>query len=127
MENLFFDIIYSTVQQLIIKILVFISLTGILIWFIDLVLTKLLFKRSKQRKELSMRLSFLWSIFVYFILFNIYIFVLLHYIGLDAFDFLAGMFYLGIMPQLIVYLGLIIMFLSKQFTLRNIINEKQIN
>ena len=112
---------------MLINLTAFVITSACLLYLIDLILTKFLYRSSKQRKELSLRLSFLWAIVVYFILFNIYIFILFYRFGLDNFNFLNGMFYLGFMAQLVVYLGLIILFFIKRYTLNKIINEKSIN
>ncbi len=127
MDNLFFDSVYSNFQQLLIKIVAFVLLTGILLWIIDIIFTKFLFKRIKQRKEICLRLCFLWSISTYFILFNIYLFGFFYRTGIEAENFLKGNFYLGIMAQLVIYLGLIILYFVKRYSLNKIINDKSIN
>lgn len=127
MENLFLNSVFSNYQQLLIKIAVFVLVTAILLWIIDLVLTKFLYKKTRQRKEISLRLCFLWSIFTYFILFNIYLFVFFYRTGIEADNFLHYSFYLGIIAQLIIYLGLIILFFIKRFSLKKIIKDKSIN
>jgi hypothetical protein len=127
MENIYFNLHYINIEQMLINLTAFVITSACLLYLIDLILTKFLYRSSKQRKELSLRLSFLWAIVVYFILFNIYIFILFYRFGLDNFNFLNGMFYLGFMAQLVVYLGLIILFFIKRYTLNKIINEKSIN
>jgi hypothetical protein len=127
MENLFFNSVYSNLQQLFLELAAFVFMTGIFLWIIDLGLTKILFKRVKQRKEISLRLCFLWSIFTYFILFNIYLFGFFYRTGIEVDNFLKGRFYLGIMAQLFIYFGLIILFFVKRYSLKKIIKDKSIN
>jgi|GEM_PF-1822826 len=127
MENIFFNSGYSNFEQTLISLLIFIALSGVLVYVIYFVLSKLLFKKSKQRKEISLRLTFLWSLFVFFILFNTYIFIFLYRIGIDNLNFTSSILYLGLLPQIFVYLALIIFFFVKRHSLKKIINANSLN
>jgi hypothetical protein len=127
MDNIFFDTSYSTLQQTLIKVGVFVIVSGLLIWLIYFVLTKLLYRKSSQRKEISLKLVFLWAIFTYFILFNIYLFILFYRTGTDSMNFLSGKFYLGILAQLTIFICLIVFFFIKRNSLKKIINGNSIN
>jgi hypothetical protein len=127
MENIFFSTDYTSFDQTLIKTLVFLLTSGILIYVTYLILSKILYRKSKQRKELSLRLSFLWSLFVCFILFNIYLFILIFRNGLDEFHWTVPKFYLGIFAHLTVYVGLIVFFFIKRSILKKIINNNSIN
>jgi drug/metabolite transporter (DMT)-like permease len=127
MENIFFNSGYSNFEQTIINLLVFIALSGAILYVTYFVLSKLLFKKSKQRKEISLRLTFLWSLFVFFILFNTYIFIFIYRIGIDNMNFTSGLLYLGIFSQIFIYLALIIFFFIKRHTLKKIINVNSLN
>lgn len=127
MENIFFNSGYSNFEQTLISLLIFIALSGVLIYVIYFVLSKLLFKKNKQRKEISLRLTFLWSLFVFFILFNTYIFIFLYKIGIDNLNFASSILYLGLLPQIIIYLALIIYFFVKRHSVKKIINTNSLN
>ncbi|MDR2773756.1 MAG: hypothetical protein LBC19_03245 [Tannerella sp.] len=127
MENLFFNIDYASFNQMLIKLGVFLLTNGLLIYACYFALSKLLFRKSRQRKELSLRLAFLWSLFAYFVLFNVYLFALIFVNGTDAFQWTAPKSYLGIAPQLTVYLGLTVYFFIKRKILKQIINNNSIN
>jgi len=127
MDNIFFDTTYVSFQQMLIKVGVFILVSIFILWLIYFALTKLLFRKSKQRKELSLKLVFLWTLFVYFILFNVYLFVLFYRTGTDSLNFSSGQFYLGIIAQLTIYICLILFFFVKRHNLKKIINGNSLN
>ncbi len=127
MENLFFDTSYTSLSQMLIKLFAFLLVSVLLLFIIYFALTKILFRKSKQRKEINLRLVFLWTTFVYFILFNVYIFVLFYKNGIDSLHWTSVKFYLGIIAQLTIYIGLLAYFFIKRLSLNKIINEKSIN
>jgi drug/metabolite transporter (DMT)-like permease len=127
MENIFFDTSYTSLTNMMIKVLAFLLVSGLLLYLIYFVLTKLLFRKNKHRKEINLRLVFLWSIFSCFILFNVYIFVLIYRNGIDSLHWSSAKFYLGIIAQIIIYIGLLAYFFIKRHSLSKIINEKSIN
>jgi heme/copper-type cytochrome/quinol oxidase subunit 2 len=127
MEDLFFDTSYTTLQQMLMKVFAFLLVSGLLVYVIYFALTKILFRKNKHRKEINLRLVFLWTIFAYFILFNFYIFVLLYNNGIDSLYWTNAKFYLGIIAQLTIYIGLFAYFFIKRYSLNKIINEKSIS
>jgi len=127
MENIFFDTSYTSLTNMMIKVLAFLLVSGLLLYLIYFVLTKLLFRKNKHRKEINLRLVFLWAIFSCFILFNVYIFVLIYRNGIDSLHWSSAKFYLGIIAQIIIYIGLLAYFFIKRHSLSKIINEKSIN
>lgn len=127
MENILFDTSYTTLQQMLYKVLFFLFVSGLLLYLIYFILAKTLFRKNKLRKEINLRLAFLWSLIVYFIIFNVYIFVLFYKNGIDSLHWTNPRFYMGIVSQLTIYIGLICFFFIKRHSLINIINEKSIN
>lgn len=127
MENLFFSTVYNNFEQAIIKLLLFIAISGFLLYLLFFIFSKMLFKKNKYRKEISLRLTFLWSLFAFFILFNIYVFVLFYKIGVDNMDFTKGIFYLGILSQILLYVSILIFFYIKRHALKKLINENILN
>lgn len=126
MENIFFDINYTTLTDLVIRVISFLLLSGVFLYAIYFALTKVLFRKSKHRKEINLRLTFLWTIFAYFIVFNIYIFALIYKNGVDSLNWTNMNFYLGMIAQLTIYFGLLVFFFIKRNSLKKIINEKSI-
>ena len=127
MENIFFDTSYTTLIDMLTKVIAFLFVSGLLLFVIYFALTKILFRKNKHRKEINLRLVFLWTIFAYFILFNVYIFVLFYRNGIDSLHWTNAKFYLGIIVQLTIYIGLLAYFFIKRLSLKKIINEKSIN
>lgn len=127
MENLFFNTDYSNFEQILIKLLIFIAISGALLYLMFLIFSKLLYRKSKHRREITLRLTFLWSLFAFLIIFNIYIFFMFYRIGIDNLNFASVRFYLGIISQISIYLVLIILFFIKRFSLKKIINENSLN
>lgn len=127
MEDIFFDTSYTSLADMVIRVIAFMLVSGILLYVIYFALTKLLFRKSKHRKEINLRLVFLWTLFAYFILFNVYLYYLFYRNGPDSLNWTSGKFYLGIIAQLAVYIGLNAYFFIKRHSLNKIINEKSIN
>lgn len=127
MENIFFDTNYTTFEQMLIKVFAFLLVSGAILYVIYFGLAKVLFRKNKHRKEINLRLVFLWSLFAYFIVFNVYIFVLFYRNGIDSLHWTTPKFYLGIIAQLTIYIGLLAYFFIKRHSLSKIINEKSIN
>jgi len=127
MENIFFNLVYSNFEQTLISLLIFIALSGVFIYLIYFVLSKLLFRKSKQRKEISLRLTFLWTLFTYYVFFNVYIFIFFYKIGIGNMNFGSVIFYLALLPQILVYLTLIVFFFIKRHSLKKLINVNSLN
>ena len=127
MEEIFFNTSYSNPQQTLLTVVAFLLASGFLLYTIYFGLAKILFRKSIHPKEINLRLVFLWSLFAYFILFNVYIFVLFYKNGLDSFYWTSPKFYLGIIAQLTIYIGLLIYFFIKRYSLKKIINDKKTN
>jgi hypothetical protein len=127
MENIFFNIGYTSLQQMLLKVLIFMTLSGLTLYLIYLGLTKIMFKKNVARKEINLRLIFLWAMIIYLILFNIYFFIFMFIVGVDSFQLNKPIFYLGFMAQIITYIVLIIYFILKRNSLDRIINEKSLN
>lgn len=126
MENIFFDTGYTSFSDMLIKVIAFLLVSGLLLFLIYFAFTKLLFRKNKHRKEINLRLIFLWTIFAYFILFNVYIFVLFYRNGIDSLHWTNAKFYFGIIAQLTIYIILLAYFFVKRHSLNKIINEKSI-
>lgn len=127
MEEIFFDTTYSNLPQLLIKVFAFLLASGILLYVIYFALSKILFRKSIHPKEVNLRLVFLWSLFTYFIVFNVYIFVLFYKNGIDSLHWTSAKFYLGIVSQFTIYIGLLVYFFIKRLSLTKIIKEKSSN
>jgi signal transduction histidine kinase len=110
MKDIFFDPTYHNSVQTTINIAAFLLLSGILIYIIYLILSRLLYQKWEQRKEFGIRLSFLWAVIVYFVFFNLYIGLLVYFTGPELINPLSFNFYLGILAQIVIYLAVIILF-----------------
>jgi hypothetical protein len=127
MEDMFFNIAYTSFGQMMIRIAVFLALSGLLVYVIWFIMSKMLFRKTSQRREISLRLALLWSLFGFFLLFSIYLFQLFYHTGIHRIDFLSFSTYAGIMPQLVIFTGLILYFLIERQGLKKVINENSIN
>ena len=127
MDNIFFNTGTITFKQLIEKLFLFIIISGFLLYIIYFTLTKFLYKKNVLRKEVKLRLSFLWSLVIFNILFNSYLYLFFYLNGLYDFNWMVLTFYLGISAQLFIYIGIIIFYFIKRNTLNKLINEKSIN
>ena len=126
MADIFFSLTYTTFEQLMIRILVLLVSSGLLLYVIWFILSKLIYRKSDQRREISLRLSLLWSCFVFFLIFSIYLFLLFYFTGIERIDFLQFSSYLGILAQLVIFIALIVFFLIARQGLKNIIHKNSI-
>ena len=127
MDNIFFNTGTIPFEQLIQKLFLFILISGFLLYIIYFIVTKFLYKKNLLRKEIQVRLSLLWSLVIFNILFNSYLYFLFYLNGLYNFNWMILTFYLGISAQLFIYIGIIIFYFIKRNTLNKLINEKSIN
>ena len=127
MENLFFNTDYLSFQQTLLKLMLMLAISGFIIYLLFFIFSKLLYRKSKFRREAILRLIFLWSLFVFFILFNIYIFFFFNKLGIVNMNFTKAIFYLGILSQIIIYVTVIISFFVKRHFLQKVINNNSLN
>ncbi len=127
MENLFFNTDYLSFQQTLLKLMLMLAISGFIIYLLFFIFSKLLYRKSKFRREAILRLIFLWSLFVFFILFNIYIFFFFNKVGIVNMNFTKAIFYLGILSQIIIYVTVIISFFVKRHFLQKVINNNSLN
>jgi hypothetical protein len=126
MEDIFLNVSYSNLQQLLIRIFSFLFVSGILLYIIYFALSKILFKKSSHPRVINLRLVFLWSLFAYFVVFNVYFYILFYKNGTDSLHWTSLSCYLGIMAQIIIYILILIFFFVRRQSLNKIINEKSI-
>ena len=127
MADLFFNIDYTTLTAMLVKIVIFTVITMLLLYAIYFVLTKTLFRKSRLDRTITLRLTFLWAIFTCLIVFNIYIAILFYHNGIDTLQWTNPKFYLGIMAQLFVYVGLATCFFVKRHSYKKEIKNNSIN
>lgn len=127
MENIFFGITYAGVTDTLIKLLIFLGASGLLLFIVWFALTKLIFRKSRHRKEINLRLTFLWAITVFVFLLNVYFFVLFWRNGADALLWNHGRFLLGMIAQLVLLIGVILFFFLRRASLGRLIKENSIH
>jgi len=127
MEYIYFNIDYTTLTTMLVKIVAFTAITALLLYIIYFVLTKTLFRKSSLDRTIALRLTFFWAIFAYLIMFNIYIAVLFYHNGIDSLQWTSPKFYLGIMAQLLVYVGLATLFFVKRHSYKKEIKNNSLN
>ena len=127
MENLLFKIDYNNFNETFIKLIFLLFLCGLIIYVLFFILSKILLRKSNYRKELALRIAFLWALLIFFMLFNVYLFVLFYMNGINKLNFINTKFYLGLLPQMLIYLSIITFFLLKRFKLISIISKSSLN
>lgn len=105
-----FEIGIQSWLDFIIKTSILFALSAIVLWLVYIVIVKLTSKKTKLHRDFFLRIQFLWSLFVLFLLLNVYWFFLIKINGIHAFDWLSYAFYLDISSQIIIYLSVIIIF-----------------
>lgn len=109
LKSIFLNLEHSTLTFLLIKLLFFILVCGFFIWLIHLSIAKS-FGKAKMQRDFFLKLGLLWTLPTFLIIFSIYFFLLIRFVGLHHFRWTTGDFYLGILPQLLVFVLVIILF-----------------
>jgi hypothetical protein len=126
MENLFFNPIFHSIAQTLINLLIFIAITGLLLYILFFILSKIMYRKSLHRREITLRLTFLWSLIAFLIVLNFYLFFLYYHLGIENMLFTSWKFYIGILSQIIIYSTIIILFFIQRNSLKKIINENSL-
>ena len=98
-------------QNLAIKFLVFIFMWILFLYLFLFVITKIF--NSNIRKDAQIKLNFLYALAGFQFLILIYLFFLFRYNGITIMKWNDSNFYLGFGPQLLLFLGTIILFVLR--------------
>ena len=98
-------------SEFLFKSFLLIAINAIVLYLIYLLIVKLFIKRTKENKDFILRSLFLWALFIFSVLFNVYWFYLIKINGVHVFDWSALNFYKNISPQILNYILLIIIFI----------------
>ena len=115
MSDIFFNTEFIDYTSLLLKIIIFFATAAVLFYLLYFLFAKLLY-RSNDRKfhrDLTLRLTLLWSIIALFFIFNVYLFFLIRIVGYENMRWSRLTTYFGLGPQLIVILVIIVLFISK--------------
>lgn len=126
MDNIFFNLTYTSFENMAARILIFLVVSGLLLYVIWFILSRLMYRNAGQRREISLRLSLLWSCVVFFLMFSIYLFLLFYFTGIERIDFGRLSSWSGILAQLVVFAGLIIFFMVNRQGLKKVIHKNSI-
>jgi hypothetical protein len=118
--DLLFKTDYTDLPFVLIRIAVFIVLSVAIIWLLWTILSKKMFiKNDRLPKEYKMKLTFIWSLIFYYMIFSIYLFFFFKRNGIDSFQWGNPKFYLEISSHLICIISAIVLYLFKQYQLTN--------
>ena len=120
-KSLLLEINPPAASEIILRLLVFIILSGFVIWIFNLFI-QMAKNKSQQKVELIIRTRFLISLILYMVVFTIYFGILIWYNGIEVFSFNTATFYLGISHLIIALITLIILFFMKYKALHKLIN-----
>lgn len=123
MKDIFFDTNYVSPSNTAIKLLCFLLVLICIGWLVFFILSKLKLIREIVRQEVRIRHAFLWTLFIIFLIENVYIFCLFYFFGADFVNFSSWKFYLGVLPQLIIMIGTIVYFFIRRKALLKITNQ----
>ena len=116
--DLFFKTDYTNLPFVFGRVAVFILLSIVIIWILWALLSKKMYqKNDKLPKEYKLKLTFIWSLIFYYVIFSIYLFFFFKRNGMDSFQWGNPKFYLEISSHLISIVAAIILYLFKQFQL----------
>lgn len=111
LQSIFLDFGNTDSLLLVEKTLLFAGAWAVLGYLLYLLLTKLVFHKSdKTGREHLLRLNFLRTLIGLQVLFAVYLFFLVKFVGLERFDFSDWRFYVAILPQLLVFFGVIALY-----------------
>lgn len=111
LQSVFLDFGDTDSLHLLEKTLLFAGVWAVLGYLLYLLLTKLVFHKSdKIGREHLLRLNFLRTLIALQVCFAVYLFFLVKFVGLERFNFADWHFYVAVLPQLVVFLGIIILY-----------------
>jgi len=115
---LLFDIKYVNFSGLLAKLAFLVFMSTLVIWLIQFILVKTaraqVLKRVNIPFDYYIQLVFLSSLFLYMVLvFNPYLFVLFKTVGLHQFRWTRWDFYLDILPQILLFISVVVLFMVK--------------
>ena len=120
LTDLFFKTDYTNLSFVLGKIALFAIFSIVIIWLLWTLLSKIMYvKNNKLSKEYKLKLTFMWSLSFYYVIFSIYLFFFFKQNGIDSFQWSNPTFYMEISAHLITIIALIVIFLVKQFQLAN--------
>lgn len=118
LNDLFFKTGSADWPFVLIRITFFIILTILIVWFLWTVLSKRMYiKNEKLPKEFKLKLAFIWSLIIFYLMFNIYLFFFFKRNGIDSFHWGDPRLYMEISAQLIIIIAIVLIFLIKQHQL----------
>ena len=118
--DLFFKVDDTSLSLVLYRIVVFVLLSAAIIWLLWAFLSKKMYqKNDKLPKEYKLKLTFIWSLTGYFVIFSVYLFFFFKRNGIDSFHWSDPKFYLGIAAHLICIVAAIVLYLIIQFQLAN--------
>lgn len=123
LKSVFLNVEHSTLTFLLVKLLFFLLVCGFFIWMIYLAITKIV-RKIKIQRDFFLKLGLLWSLPSFLVLFSIYFFLLLKFVGLHQFRWTSGSFYLGILPQLFIFILVIILFVVNYTSYNRLLGNK---
>jgi len=123
MEKLFFNTTYESVTQTIETIAALLLVSAAIVYGIFFALTKLLYRKSRHRKEVNLRLTFLWTMAAFLLVFTVYFYFLMAANELA----LSPKNFPGLIPQVVVFVCIILYFFIERHSLVKLINNNTIN
>lgn len=123
-NQLFFDVLYSGVfLDTLYKVLFFLAFWGMCVYFTYFILSKVIKKSTKR--DIQIKLSFLWALIFVQFLFVVYIFFLFRTNGVDFINLFKNEFYLAFLAQILVFLIGILVFISKYSSYLKVLSLKK--
>lgn len=113
--DLIMDVLFSmgfkSYPEILIRMISLFIICGIIVYLIYLLINQLT-NRSKIHKDYLLKLNFLRSLIVFQLLFLVYFYFLIKKVGLGAFQWRDAFFWLGFSPQLLIFIGVILLFFT---------------
>lgn len=117
--DLLFKTDYTDLLFVLSRIIFFIVLSIVIIWLLWTILSKKMYtKNEKLPREFKLKLTFIWSLIFYYVIFSIYLFFFFKRNGIESLQWRTAEFYLAISGQLIILIAAIVIFLFKYHQLQ---------
>jgi len=112
-SNLFFGLEYRNVPDLILRCLFLLLVSALVLWLIYLAVIKAFPAKKKINvpRDFSLKLRFLAALPLFLVVFSVYIYFFITTAKPSQLQWQQPSFYLNLLPQLIIYAGVIILFL----------------
>jgi hypothetical protein len=126
MKEILLGIAYTTLTDALLRAGILLGACALLLYLLHFLFSRILYRRSGMRRELSLRLSFLWALVTLTGLFSVYLCLVFYWNGQEALLWRGGILLAGLSAHLAVAISLGTLFFLRRASLLTLIKTPSI-